>query len=248
MALNTLLTLRQFWELPESAEDVFSLFTAVDIRRIRDESRENLETLVLALCNRLFYLRHNRRFPHPEDLPEREALNCIRVLTRLLPYIYEADQLEQWEEAFFWETKHPAQQKQHGKDREVLFDGQQTDAPESDPPAAEEDDDRPLGAELIDTLVDLLFYTGFTIPQSSSAGDNVRRAIWQSGVGCNNPVGSTKELESNRMEVLRLLLTLTSKSMYTSASMKYPQSVVVQSSTYLQQLSYLSRASEPSHI
>jgi hypothetical protein len=36
-------------------------------------------------------------------------------------------------------------------------------------------------------------------------------------VGCNTPVASTKEFESNRTEILRLLLTFASKSMYMSA-------------------------------
>ncbi|KAB8360742.1 hypothetical protein FH972_024477 [Carpinus fangiana] len=211
-----------FWELPESAEDVFSLFTAADIRRIRDVSRENLETLVLAVCHRLYYLRHSRRFPTAETLLERDALNCIRVLTRLLPYIYEAEHLEQWEENFFWETIHQRPRKQPSIRQEVLFDGHvQDQTPQPHGNTIQEDPGRPLGEELIDTLIDLLFYAGFTIPPNSNDNDNgdkVRLAIWQSGVGCNNPVGSTKELESNRMEILRLLLTLTSKSMYTSAS------------------------------
>ncbi|CAG8803400.1 735_t:CDS:2, partial [Gigaspora rosea] len=36
----------QFWDLPESADDVFSLVGAQDIRRVRDQARENLETLI----------------------------------------------------------------------------------------------------------------------------------------------------------------------------------------------------------
>lgn len=71
--------------------------------------------------------------------------------------------------------------------------------------------------ELIDTLIDLLFYSGFTLPQSSKA--KVSFAIWQSGVGCNTPVGTTKEFESNKIETLRLLLAITSKAVYMPASL-----------------------------
>jgi hypothetical protein len=36
----------QFWTLPESADDVFSLIGANDIRQLRDSSKQNLETLI----------------------------------------------------------------------------------------------------------------------------------------------------------------------------------------------------------
>ena len=94
--------INQFWELPESSEDIFSLFSPADIRRTRDTALENLETLILAITSRLFILRHHPSFPDPEFAPERDALNCIRILTRILPYIYEAEQLQDWEDKFFW--------------------------------------------------------------------------------------------------------------------------------------------------
>jgi hypothetical protein len=77
--------------LPESTEDVFSLFSPADIRRARDNNLANLETLILAVTSRLIVLRNHPSFPDPELAPERDALNCIRVLTRLLPFLYVAD-------------------------------------------------------------------------------------------------------------------------------------------------------------
>ena len=97
-----MLTGHQFWELPESTEDIFSLFSPADIRRARDAALENLETLILAITSRLFILRHHPSFPDPELAPERDALNCVRVLTRILPYIYEEEKLQAWEDKFFW--------------------------------------------------------------------------------------------------------------------------------------------------
>jgi hypothetical protein len=72
--------------------------------------------------------------------------------------------------------------------------------------------------ELIDTLIDLLFYSGFTMSESLSSRAKVAYTIWQSGVGCNTPVGTTKELESNKIETLRLLLAFASKAMFIPAS------------------------------
>ena len=142
------------------------------------------------------------------------------MLTRLLPYIYEADNLEPWEEKFFWGARRKRTRKGQLNKSEVLFD-------ESNPEGAKEEDAdeegdfeeaKPLAEELLDTLIDLLFYSGFTIPIDERTKSRVNYQIWSSGVGCNTTVSTSARLESNRTEVLRLLLTLSSKSMYMPAS------------------------------
>ncbi|KAI9686753.1 MAG: hypothetical protein M1822_002812 [Bathelium mastoideum] len=205
-----------FWELPESPEDVFSLFSPTDIRRARDQSLPNFEKLILAICSRLIVLRNHPSFPDPEIAPERDALNCIRVLTRLFPYIYEVDNLEEWEERFFWGARRKRTRRGQIRKTEVLFDESNEDQIK-DSPEPEFEEAKPLAEELIDTLVDLLFFAEFTLPKGSSK-NKVTYAIWQSGVGCNNPIGTSTQLENNRMEILRLLLVMTSKSMYMSPS------------------------------
>ncbi|KAK0637783.1 Ubp5-interacting protein [Lasiodiplodia hormozganensis] len=204
-----------FWELPESAEDVFTLFSPADIRRTRDNALANLETLVLAVSSRLCVLRNHPSFPDPELAPERDALNCIRVLTRLLPYIYEADHLDAWEDKFFWGARRKRSRKGQLHRSEVLFDGANAEEPPKEK-AQDFEEVKPLAEELIDTLIDLLFFADFTLPKGQPGKGKVTYAIWQSGVGCNTPVGTSKEFENNRTEILRLLLTLASKSMYTS--------------------------------
>ena len=82
-----------------------------------------------------------------------------------------------------------------------------------------------MAEELIDTLIDMLFFADFTLPRPQNSKNKVTYAIWQSGVGCNTSVGTTKEFESNRTEILRLLLTLTSQSMYMSANLLPVQGV-----------------------
>ncbi|KAI1262240.1 high-temperature-induced dauer-formation protein-domain-containing protein [Xylariaceae sp. FL1019] len=204
-----------FWELPESSDDVFSLFSTADIRRTRDRAIENLETLILAVTSRLFILRHHPSFPDPEIAPERDALNCIRVLTRILPYLYEADHLQGWEDQFFWGTRRK-RTRRSAIANEVLFDGAQESEVDTKAPVDEFEDAKPLAEELIDTLVDLLFFSDLSVPRQPHGKPKVTYAIWQSGVGCNTAVPTTKEYESNRCEILRLLLTLTSQSMYMS--------------------------------
>ncbi|KAG6095814.1 hypothetical protein E4U30_002036 [Claviceps sp. LM220 group G6] len=204
-----------FWELPESSEDVFSLFSPTDIRRTRDQALENLETLILALTSRLFLLRHHPSFPDPELAPERDALNCIRVLTRLLPYLYEKESLAAWEQRFFWGARRKRTRRAVIAN-EVLFDEAEADRQERKANIDEYEEAKPLAEELIDTLIDLLFFSNLTITSQPQGHDKVTFAIWQSGVGCNTAVATTKEFESNRAEILRLLMALAGQSMYST--------------------------------
>ncbi|KAK5662793.1 hypothetical protein OQA88_6202 [Cercophora sp. LCS_1] len=204
-----------FWELPESSEDIFSLFSPADVRRSRDNALENLETLILAVTSRLFLLRHHPSFPDPELAPERDALNCVRVLTRVLPFLYEKESLQQWEERFFWGQRR-RKTRRSSLATEVIFDGGEDGPPRT--PVEEYEDAKPLAEELIDTLIDLLFFSELTVPKQPHGRPKVTYAIWQSGVGCNASIPTTKEQESNRCEILRLLLTLAGQSMYMSPS------------------------------
>lgn len=142
-------------------------------------------------------------------------MNCLRVLTRVLPFLYEAENLESWREKIFWEKRRRPTKQGIAKKAEVLFDeGRPKDASETD---TEEQSEtiQPLGEELVDTLVDLLFYTNFTLPDERTK-NKVTYSIWQNGVGCNTPIGSSAQLESNRCEVIRLLLTMSSEALYIS--------------------------------
>jgi hypothetical protein len=98
--------------------------------------------------------------------------------------------------------------------RDVLFDESQEELAKLEAAGEEFEEVKPLAEELIDTLIDLLFFADFTLPRRQNSKNKVTYAIWQSGVGCNTAVGTSKEFESNRTEILRLLLTLTSQSMY----------------------------------
>ncbi|KAL2163109.1 hypothetical protein VTH06DRAFT_6945 [Thermothelomyces fergusii] len=206
-----------FWELPESSEDIFSLFAPADVCRTRDNALENLASLVRAVTDRLTALRHEPAFPDPDVAPAREALNCIRVLTRVLPFVYEKEPLQQWQDELLWSPRRrPAGQATTGAS-EVIFDGGATDAPPR-PSSRDVEDAKPLAEELIDTLLDLLFFSDFTVPKAPPGKAKVTYAIWQSGVGCNASIPTTREHESNRSEILRLLLTLASHSMYLAPS------------------------------
>ncbi len=129
---------------------------------------------------------------------------------------------------------------------EILFDESHPD--DVIKPESEElyEDARPLGEELIDTLIDLLFFAGLTLPHTDQSKKKVTYSIWQSGVGCNTSLSSSKEMESNRTEILRLLLTLSSKSLYMPASEFY-NNLRCNEITYEDQMFFPSKVLKLSH-
>lgn len=176
--------------------------------------------MLASLISRLVALSHLPAFPDPELAPAKEALNCVRVITRILPFLYESDHLESWEDKFFWQRRRRKLDNGPNRKPEVLFDGSNSDDPKVEEKLEESFEYmKPLGEEVIDHLVDLLFYSNFTIPRVERSKKKVTYAIWQNGVGCNTPMQSSKEMESNRSEILRLLLTMSSKSLYMPARM-----------------------------
>lgn len=108
----------------------------------------------------------------------------------------------------------------------MLFDESQEEELAAKKKSGEDFEDvKPLAEELIDTLIDMLFLADFTVPRPQNSKNKITYAIWQSGVGCNTSIASTKEFESNRCEILRLLLALTSQSMYIPANLLPVQGV-----------------------
>ncbi|EMC94101.1 hypothetical protein BAUCODRAFT_74343 [Baudoinia panamericana UAMH 10762] len=226
----------QFYQLPEHADDVFALWSPTDVRNLtlngpdrpspgaQVSPRKNLETLIYVCVARLDALQRKRCFADPHQPIAPEALNCMRILTRLLPYIYEADHLHVWEEKFFWQPRTPSQSWDTKRNRPgAYYDG-------LDPAKrflVEETDGEhvsnrvigpPLGEQLVDVMIRYMFFAGFTLPKrldSQGLPDlKVAYHIWNSGIGCRQSAGMTRENEKNAAEAIRLLLSLCSRQMY----------------------------------
>ncbi|EPY53431.1 dymeclin 3 [Schizosaccharomyces cryophilus OY26] len=94
-----------FWSIPESAAEVYSFLHPDLVRRIRDFQFENIEKLLLVLTSRLFALKNNKQFPNLESASATDALNCIRVLIRVIPLLNEKPDLQQWKQKFWWSLR-----------------------------------------------------------------------------------------------------------------------------------------------
>ncbi|KAL0097800.1 high-temperature-induced dauer-formation protein-domain-containing protein [Phycomyces blakesleeanus] len=218
-----------FWTIPETADDVFSLIGASDVRRARDNARENLETLIDKTIDRMEAITNAPNFPSAQ-YSINHLLNCCRIMTRIMPYIYESPECSEWEDSFFWtprlvEKKAPEnsedetikgtfdeqqQQHQHQQQQEPVIDTK---------PQPQYDTLPPRGEVFLSLVIRCLFLAGFTLPISMTTKDSrVVYAIWEAGVGSSKEIGTYKDNEMNRTEVLRLLTVLLSKSMYISSS------------------------------
>uniref|UniRef100_T1K251 HID1 domain-containing protein n=1 Tax=Tetranychus urticae TaxID=32264 RepID=T1K251_TETUR len=189
----------QFWcESINNIQDVFTLIPSPEIRALREESPSNLATLVYKGVEKLVSSTDTLcNSTNQQTL----VLNSTRLLTRILPYIFEDPE---WK-GFFWYT--------------FSF--------------ASRDDNLPLAQSLILALCDLLFCPDFTVaslpssrnkssgpfgspdcpPEDLQSIDSCEY-IWESGVGFTSPTSSSTTYDKHRTELLRLILTCFSTTMY----------------------------------
>ncbi|KAG5670438.1 hypothetical protein PVAND_000702 [Polypedilum vanderplanki] len=181
----------QFWVEAVSVQDVFALVTSNEIRKLRTEQPENLATLCYKATERLVKAVDNSCRTSAEH---QAVLNCVRLLTRIIPYIFEDSE---WRE-FFWSSL-PANDKE-----------------ESSPCLAQ---------SLINAICDLLFCPDFTVsasvkksgPDKAEELSNIDSCeyIWEAGVGFATSPPRNGQMEARRCELLKLLLTCLSETMYT---------------------------------
>ncbi|ODV94432.1 hypothetical protein PACTADRAFT_51270 [Pachysolen tannophilus NRRL Y-2460] len=92
------------------------------------------------------------------------------------------------------------------------------------------DNNLPLGAQLVTTCVNLLFTKNFTISSTTNKTTNgIDFTIWEPGIGLNEKYSTPKlEIDCNRLEILKLLITLCSQCLYFT-----PNNVIEKGSRYL---------------
>ncbi|XP_066560529.1 protein HID1b isoform X1 [Amia ocellicauda] len=187
----------QFWaDTATSVQDVFALVPAAEIRAVREESPSNLATLCYKAVEKLV---QGAESGCPSEKEKQIVLNCTRLLSRILPYIFEDPD---WR-GFFWSTVPGAGRA--GTDE------------------VDDDSARPLAESLLLAIADLLFCPDFTVQSHRKGGPDTAEDIqsidsceyiWEAGVGFaqSPPLNYIHDL--NRTELLKLLLTCFSEAMY----------------------------------
>ncbi|KAI4457081.1 protein hid1 [Holotrichia oblita] len=181
----------QFWsENVNNVQDIFTLVPAPEIRALREEAPSNLATLCYKAVEKLVKAVDNScRTQHEQQT----VLNCVRLLTRVLPYIFEDPE---WR-GFFWSSL-PSQNE-------------------------DEDESLPLAQSLLNATCDLLFCPDFTVMGTRKIGPDKAEDlsaidsceyIWEAGVGFAQTPPRHPQVDTNRTELLKLLLTCFSETMY----------------------------------
>lgn len=181
----------QFWiEHSTSVQDVFALIPSNEIRKVRDVMPANLATLCYKATERLVRAVDNSCRTQGE---QQTVLNCVRLLNRILPYIFEDPQ---WKD-FFWSSLPSGNEK--------------------------EDNATPLAQSLLNAICDLLFCPDFTVvglrksgPEKAEELNSIDSCeyIWEAGVGFAQSPPRNGNMDSRRTELLKLLLTCFSETMY----------------------------------
>mmetsp|Transcript_7900 Transcript_7900/g.11282 ORF Transcript_7900/g.11282 Transcript_7900/m.11282 type:complete len:871 (-) Transcript_7900:36-2648(-) len=78
----------ELWKIPSSPEEVFELLSPESARKLRDERFDNLATLFTQATAQLCQIVET-----PYNNYFDQALNCVRVLTRILPFLLEKGDL-----------------------------------------------------------------------------------------------------------------------------------------------------------
>ncbi|KAJ7285605.1 high-temperature-induced dauer-formation protein-domain-containing protein [Mycena rebaudengoi] len=235
----------QYIVLFDSASDVFSLITPHDIRRALLDAPENIATLIRVVTSRLFALISDHTFPaapnasvaafatsfiqagtgSSERSTTKEVLNCLRILQRVLPVVFEVEgEGSVFELEVLWkkqEVIEPSVEVESETPQFVIEDEGESDGEtrETAPPAkAKETKQLPsLGERLFSSIIDLLFCCGFTLPPKIQVDRHkINYVIWEKGIGSTSDPGPSHAFDSNKTEVLRLLLVLLSRQIYVS--------------------------------
>lgn len=191
----------KLWVIPESQDDIFSLISPSDIKRIQTEAPENLETLLLAVTSRLYALRHDPKFPSQDDsAPAMDALNCIRLLTRFFPFLHEGSKPQSLSQFWWGSRRRRKAMRKHESEGNVNNNNEFEEA-------------QPLAQDLIDIMLDFLFWQDFTI-SAKTKSDPPNWAVWQIGVGCSTAEEPSNHQIMARTEILRFLITMISIPMF----------------------------------
>jgi len=191
------------WKTVLTASDVFDLISADDVRKIIEDHPENMKIIVTQAVAQLYQVVET---PYPIYFDQ--ALNCSRILARLLP--------------FLMETNSPTM-------KELLWSRRTNVKPDSTnnlETADESDSSEPLAVILVNTIFHLMFLPEFTVedPNTEFTESDIHTPefksalMWAPGVGCSEKtVVNSTQFDENRIDVLRLMIAAFCDSLYQSA-------------------------------
>lgn len=191
----------ELWRTVLTTEEIFEIITPDDVRKLIKDQQENSRVIFTQAVAQLYQVVET---PYPIYFPQ--ALNCARVLARLLPFLLESK--SQFVHELLWNKKFVKNAQEESK---------------SPPGPDEVQESEPLAVILVNTLFHLLFLPEFTIEDPNvefSESDIDTPAfksalMWAPGVGSTEKtVVTSTQFDSNRVDVLRLMTAAFCDSLY----------------------------------
>lgn len=236
-----------FWNDPQSAQEFFQLQSG-ELRYLRDSNVHNFGHLLVATARHLVELAGS---VDSAGIDELQLLNCLRLLTKLLPFLFEDPSLRATERDLFWSgAQAPTAAGSAGSNSATVGSDSSEFGSSNDPSSTDSTKPNidtqvnstssndstevrydnqsssltvPLGAQLVEVAVDLLFTPGFTLPEQTGV-DKDNSELWEPGVGEVKEYEAPKiDLDSNRLEVLRFLHSACSQCVYLPVNDLVPQ-------------------------
>ncbi|THH33894.1 hypothetical protein EUX98_g324 [Antrodiella citrinella] len=199
------------------------------VRRALYEAPENVATLIRVVTSRLFILISDHTFPTPLNASvasyatsfirsstgtqgrntTKEVLNCLRLLQRVLPVVFEMEsECGRFELELLW--KEPIEEthvvEEHAQDPQFVIedDDEDDDVPPETPTLPSP---KPAGkmapsliARLFSCLVDLLYCCGFTLPSKIQVDHyKINYTIWEKAGGITSVAGVAGKLPYNHL-------------------------------------------------
>lgn len=200
----------ELWKTALNIEDIFEIISANDVRTLIKSKPNNIKTLFTQAVAQLYQVVET---PYPVYFDQ--ALNCARILCRVLPLMIENTSAKYIKELMWGrrtELKSPLNSEEESK-TEV---NQEEDLQESEP----------LAVILVNTIFHLLFLPDFTIEdpdvdfnESDINTKEFKAALmWAPGVGSlEKTIAGSTQFDRNRIDVLRLLIVSFCDSLYQNA-------------------------------
>lgn len=191
----------ELWKTILTVEEIFELVQPEDVRKIIIDHPENVKIMVTQAVAQLYQVVET---PYPIYFDQ--ALNCARILARLLPFLLESNSREVKD--LLWSRNYMNRSSQSHMTE---------DAPQ---------DSEPLAVILVNTLFHLLFLPDFTVEdpnmEFSESDINTKEfktaLMWAPGVGSpEKTVVNSTQFDSNRVDVLRVMIAAFSDSLFQNA-------------------------------
>lgn len=147
----------ELWKLKTTTETVFELISPTDVRQLRLHRPNNLHTLFdQAVCQLCLVVQT------PSPLYFDHALNCVRVLTRLLPFMLE-NPGDSWVKEVCWSAGTTDALASASSGASSSGGGSSTGSGGSGGGIPSELLGEPLGQLAVHAVMHLLFMPGFTV-------------------------------------------------------------------------------------